>query len=130
MQILKVIASIIIFSASLSFQVQPDKEQIEKGRKLSKSCTNCHGTTAKGATAFPLQRIRQFRTQDWLVKMVYNPAGFMNQNEEAAALFNGKPIMQAFPQFSKSDINAIFDYFDSLPYDPKNYKHRRGWKPL
>lgn len=37
-------------------------------------------------------------------------------------------IMQCFPDLSKKDINAIFDYLDSQPYDPKNYIHRSGWK--
>ena len=112
----------------LAFQ-QPNLKQIEKGRKLAKSCINCHGTI-KGDMAWPLQRIRDYRTQEWLAKMVYNPAGFMYQNEEAAALFKGKSIMQAFPQYSKNDINAILDYFDSLPYNPENYKHRKNWKKI
>lgn len=126
---MKALVTIIFLTFSVAllsfYQKQPDPKQIDRGKQLSKSCTNCHGTT-KGNTAYPLQRIRQYRTKEWIYKFMKNPAGFAAENKEVAAMFSKRGyIMQAFPSLTKADINAILDYLDSLPYDPKEYKHRK-----
>ena len=78
--LITIITSIILLVLIAFTQKQPSKKQIEKGKELSKMCTNCHGTTKK---------------------------------------------ISAFPQLTKSDIDAIYDYLDSLPFDEKEYKHRK-----
>jgi len=57
MKVPQLIILLIFFVGFMSFnQEQPDKKQLERGKKLSKMCTNCHGTTKK-VTAFPTQKI-------------------------------------------------------------------------
>ena len=46
-------------------------------------------------------------------------------NTKAKELFENSYWMPAFPQLTKSDIDAIYDYLDSLPFDEKEYKHRK-----
>lgn len=104
---------------------QNKNKQIEKGKLLATSCTNCHGTT-KAELADPLQRIRKKRTADYIYKLMKNPMKFADENKTAKKVFAKRGLqMPAFPGLSKADINAILDYLDSLPYDPKNYSHRK-----
>lgn len=113
------IAGLFAFS-----QKKLGKEQIEKGRTLAKNCINCHGTTTV-VLAGPLQRIRKFRTADYIYTLMKNPMQFADENATAKKVFDKRGLqMPAFANLSKENINAILDYFDSLPYDPKNYKTR------
>jgi len=99
--------------------------QIAKGKELYKVCVNCHGTT-KGVAAFPLQRIRQVRSMEWIYKMIQDPARFAAENPEAKEVFKKSGyIKPAYPGISKSDIILILNYLDSLPFDSKNYLHRK-----
>ena len=116
--------SCFLTSLSAYSQKQPTKQQLEKGKALAASCINCHGTT-KAVLADPLQRIRKKRTADYIYTLMKNPMQFADENATAKKVFDKRGLqMPAFANLSKEDINAILDYFDSLPYDPKNYKTR------
>ncbi len=116
----------LILSISPIAYAQKKNIQIEKGKQLAASCTNCHGTTQAGI-ADPLQRIRKVRTADYIYKLIKNPMRFADENKTAKKVFAKRGLqMPAFPGLSKADINAILDYLDSLPYDPKNYSHRKN----
>ena len=105
-------------------QQKSSKTQIARGKALYKACVNCHGTT-KGVAAAPLQRIRQVRSMEWIYKMVQNPARFAYENPKAKAVFEKSRYMKpSYPTFTKSEIIAILDYLDSLPFDSRNYSHR------
>ena len=107
-----------------AYSQKPTKQQIEKGKTLAVPCITCHGTTT-AVLADPLQRIRKVRTADYIYKLMKNPMQFADENKTAKKVFAKKGLqMPPFRNLSKADINAIFDYFDSLPYDPKNYKNR------
>lgn len=107
-----------------AYSQKPTKQQPEKGKTLAVPCINCHGTTTAGL-ADPLQRIRKVRTADYIYKLMQNPMQFADENKTAKKVFAKRGLqMPAFPKLSKAEINAIFDYFDSLPYDPNNYKNR------
>ena len=116
---------ICIFVLSLAAYAQkPTKQQLEKGKTLAANCINCHGTTT-AVLADPLQKIRKVRTADYIYKLMQNPMQFADENKTAKKVFAKRGLqMPAFANLSKADIKAIFDYFDSLPYDPKNYKNR------
>ena len=122
--LITIITSIILLVLIAFTQKQPSKKQIEKGKELSKMCTNCHGTTKK-ISAFPIQKIRQYRGKEWVYQIVQNPFKFAVENPKAKELFENSYWMPAFPQLTKSDIDAIYDYLDSLPFDEKEYKHRK-----
>lgn len=124
MTVLRLIIISIVFIGFVSFdQEQPDKKQIERGKTLSKMCTNCHGTTKKVA-AFPIQKIRQYRGKEWAYRIVQNPFKFAAENPKVKQLFERTFMMPAF-KLSKADIDAIYDYLDSLPFDSKEYQHRK-----
>lgn len=121
-----IICCLISFTLIVFSQKKPAKEQLEKGMALSKQCVNCHGTTT-AVLADPLQRIRKVRTADYIYKLMQNPMKFADENATAKKVFAKRGLqMPAFAKLSKADINAILDYFDSLPYDPKNYEYRRS----
>ena len=108
---------ISFFLACLSAysQKKPTKEQLEKGKTLAKNCINCHGTTT-AVLADPLQRIRKVRTADYIYKLMQNPMKFADENVTARKVFAKIGLqMPAFVKLSKEDINAILDYYDSLP---------------
>ncbi len=107
-----------------AYSQKPNKQQLEKGKILAATCITCHGTTT-AVLADPLQRIRKVRTADYIYKLMQNPMQFADKNKTAKKVFAKRGLqMPAFANLSKADINAIFDYLDSLPYDPKNYKTR------
>ncbi len=116
---------ICVFALSLSaFSQKPTKQQLQKGKTLAAACITCHGTTS-AVLADPLQRIRKVRTADYIYKLMQNPMRFTDENKTAKKVFAKRGLqMPAFANLSKADINAIFDYLDSLPYDAKNYKNR------
>ncbi len=105
---------------------QKKKIQFEKGKILAANCINCHGTT-QAILADPLQGIRKKRSADYIYKLMKNPMRFADENKTAKKIFAKRGLqMPAFPALSKADINAILDYLDSLPYDPKNYSFRKS----
>jgi len=105
-------------------QRKPTPEQLKKGEILYISCMHCHGTTT-GALADPLQKIRKFRSARYLYKLMQDPMKFADENKTAKKVFEKRgQQMPAFDYLSKEDIKAIFDYLDSLPYDPVNYRNR------
>jgi len=56
---------------------------------------------------------------------VQNPFKFAGENTKVKELFEKSYWMPAYPQLSKADIDAIYDYLDSLPFDAKGYQHRK-----
>jgi hypothetical protein len=128
--ILRIILIGVLGIGLLAFSAQPKSKNLKKGKELTRWCSNCHGTT-KGGPHHPLQGIRKYRSQDWLMRFMANPVAMASQDPTANAMFKkAGVIMPAYPTLTKEDINAIFDYLDSLPYDARNYGFRRGWKPL
>jgi len=124
------IKAFIFISCSFALGLQayaqkpPTKQQLEKGKTLAAACITCHGTT-NAIVADPLQRIRKFRTADYIYKLMQNPMRFADENKTAKRVFAKRGSqMQAFPKLSNDEINAILDYLDSLPYDKNNYKDR------
>lgn len=109
-------------------QKKPSPEQLKKGETLYISCIHCHGTTT-GALADPLQRIRKVRTADYLYKMMQDPMKFAAENKTAKKVFEKRGLqMPSYDHLSREELKAIFDYLDSLPYDRKNYTHRKRSK--
>jgi len=93
-------------------------------------CYNCHLTTSSG-TGKALQRIREYRTFEYIYSYIMNPAKVVSENPEAKRLVaEAGSMMPAFPQFSKEQIRAMLDYLDSLPFDSNKYSFRKNWKKL
>ena len=111
-----IICFLISFTLIAFPQKQSTKQQLEKGKALAKNCVNCHGTTT-AVLADPLQRIRKVRTADYIYKLMQNPMQFADENATAKKVFAKRGLqMPAFANLSKEDVNAVLDYFDSLPY--------------
>src|SRR5215217_7456434 len=117
--------AILLFGASMSISTvclaQSGKSQLELGKRLYRSCQNCHSN--KSNIAPTLQNVRQIRGKEWVYKFTYNPAGFASSNLEARKLIaKWKVIMPAFPALTKAQINAICDYVDTMPRESKTRK--------
>ncbi|MEP7237723.1 MAG: c-type cytochrome [Ferruginibacter sp.] len=105
-------------------QKQISKQQLEKGKTLAAACITCHATT-EAVLADPLQRIRKIRPAGYIYALMKNPMQFADENKTAKKVFAKRGLqMPAFANLSKAEINAILDYFDSLPYNANNYKDR------
>ena len=114
-----------IAAFSCTAQKTATAQQLEKGKSLATACISCHGTT-QAVLADPLQRIRKIRSADYIYKLMNNPMRFADENKTAKAVFAKRGLqMPTFANLSKDEINAIFDYLDSLPYDSQNYMHRK-----
>lgn len=116
---------LLLLSFTAIAQKKPSAQQIEKGKTLASACISCHGTTT-AVLADPLQRIRKIRSANYLYGLMKNPMRFADENKTAKTVFAKRGLqMPPFANLSKDEINAIFDYLDSLPYDAKNYTHRK-----
>lgn len=125
-KILVVLLAVMITTSGCVAQKKPTAQQLEKGKTLAAVCISCHGTT-HAVLADPLQRIRKIRSTDYLYRLMNNPMRFADENKTAKAVFAKRGLqMPSFSNLSKADINAIFDYLDSLPYDAENYTHRKA----
>jgi mono/diheme cytochrome c family protein len=122
---------LFFFSACINpafAQKRTSPEQLKKGESLYISCIHCHGTTS-GALAYPLQRIRKVRSADYLYKLMQDPMKFAGENKTAKKFFEKRGLqMPSYDHLSREELKAIFDYPDSLPYDPENYTHRKRSK--
>lgn len=107
----------------------PENETTNKilaGERLfQNNCSNCH-KISKDFTGPSLLGITERRTKQWLYEFTRNPSRKINSissdnlyNEEpdyySACLFNKwKPLMMTgFPNFSDSDLDAIYSYIKS-----------------
>ena len=105
-------------------------KRINIGKALYSSCSSCH-LINKNGTGPGLQRIRDYRTPEWIYAFVKNPPLFISQNPEAKILQQEYgSMMPLYPSLTKYDLEAILDYLDSLPYDSNAYGYRRNMKKI
>lgn len=108
-------------SISSTNEDQANNNSNTKGKLLfEQNCQSCHLPT-KALTAPPFQRIRQYKGQNWVYKIVKNNAAFYGKDERIIELTQKyKTGMTGFPNLSNADIDAICDYVDSFPFDPQS----------
>jgi mono/diheme cytochrome c family protein len=119
------------FGGIMGMKKTVEIQNINQGKAIYLShCANCHGTT-KGGVGPGLQKIRLYRTNDYLYRFITNPPKFISENAEANKSYRKyKSMMPLFPQMPMEVINLMLNYLDTLPYDSNNYIERRNWKKL
>ncbi|MDQ2752305.1 MAG: c-type cytochrome, partial [Bacteroidota bacterium] len=85
---------------------------------FSQNCASCHAVN-KRLTGPALAGVTQrgpWKDRTELHAWVHNPAGFMKTNTYTAGLYKEYQVMmQAFPQLSDKEIDAIIDYTKTVP---------------
>jgi cytochrome c551/c552 len=109
----------------------PSKETISSGRVLFKeNCSACH-SPEKWIIGPPFQRIREANGLDWSISWVKSSQRLIKKRDTNALyiFYSWKKMMQPdFPNLSKKEIENIFDFVDSYPFDSTNYEHRKESK--
>ncbi len=95
------------------------KAQAQNGQALfSSNCASCHAVH-KRLTGPALEGVEQrgpWKDKAQIHAWVHNPAGYMKTNTYTAGLYKEYQVMmQAFPQLSDKDIDAIIDYTKTVP---------------
>lgn len=102
-----------------------------KGKILfEKNCSPCHGVD-KTLVAPPFQRIREANGLDWSISWVKGGQKLIKQRDTNAVyiFYCWNKLMQPdFPNLSRNEIESIFDYVDSYPFDSSKYEHRKNSK--
>jgi len=120
---------------------EPAKEQevinenslanLNKGKILfEKNCSSCHGVN-KTLVAPPFQRIRDANGLDWSISWVKGGQKLIKQRDTNALyiFYAWNMLVQPdFPNLSNKEIESIFDYVDSYPFDSTTYAFRMNSK--
>ena len=88
-----------------------DKAQIEHGKKVyaDQKCSVCHSIAGKGNVKGPLDDVGSRLTDDQIREWMVNPAEMTKKTKAER-----KPLMRAYPNLSKSDLDAVIAYMSSL----------------
>ena len=87
-----------------------------EGKKLfEKNCSVCHKLGGGKLVGPELVGVTQIRDREWLVKFIHDSKALIESGDPIAVQVfeeNNKIPMQAFPNLSDSEVNAIIDYID------------------
>lgn len=101
---------------------------LKKGKILfEKNCSPCHGVD-KTLVAPPFQRIREANGLDWSISWVKGGQKLIKQRDTNAVyiFYCWNMLVQPdFPNLSRNEIESIFDYVDSYPFDSTEYAFRK-----
>lgn len=88
-----------------------DKAQIEHGMKVyaDQKCSVCHSIAGKGNVKGPLDDVGGRLTDDQIREWMVNPAEMTKKTKAER-----KPLMRAYPNLSKPDLDAVIAYMSSL----------------
>jgi cytochrome c len=104
---------------------------IDSGRKLFEmNCSSCHAPQ-RTLVGPPFQRIREANGLAWSLAWVRNSQGMIKQRDTNALyiFYRWEMLVQVdFPSLSNKEIESIFDYVDSYPFDSVRYEHRKFTK--
>jgi len=83
------------------------------------NCASCHQVTKRlvGPALAEVEERGPWSDRKQLYAWIHNPARYMKSEPYTAGLFKeyGGIMMQAFPNLSEKDIDAILDYIKSFP---------------
>jgi hypothetical protein len=103
----------------------------DSGRRLFEmNCSSCHAPQ-RTLVAPPFQRIREANGLEWSLSWVRNSQGMIKQRDTNALyiFYCWNMLVQVdFPSLSNKEIESIFDYVDSYPFDSSKYEHRKPTK--
>jgi mono/diheme cytochrome c family protein len=88
-----------------------DKAQIDHGMKVyvDQKCSVCHSIAGKGNAKGPLDDVGSRLTADQIREWTVNPAEMTKKTKAER-----KPLMRAYPNLPKGDLDALVAYLLSL----------------
>ena len=99
---------VLAFAATAAGQ---DAARIEKGKQVytAQKCQTCHSVQGVGNKKGELDSVGAHLTQDEIRQWIVD-APAMTAKTKAAR----KPVMKAYPNIAKDDLDALVDYLSSL----------------
>ncbi|MFA7361599.1 MAG: cytochrome c [Candidatus Kapaibacterium sp.] len=87
-----------------------DKKLVSEGQVLfQKKCTTCHGLDQKKIGS-ALRGITKRRTPEWIMNMMLNPDGMINENKAAKELFEEMKVRMNPQDVNETDARKILEY--------------------
>lgn len=87
-----------------------DKKLVSEGQVLfQKKCTTCHGLDQKSIGS-ALRGITKRRTPEWIMNMMLNPDGMINENKAAKELFEEMKVRMNPQDVNETDARKILEY--------------------
>ena len=108
MRVAAILGILACTAAGVSAQ---DKAQVDRGMKVyaDQKCSICHSIDAKGNAKGPLDAVGTKLKAEELREWIVNPAEMTKKTKAER-----KPMMRAFPNLAKEDLDAIVAYMASL----------------
>ncbi len=87
-----------------------DKKLVSEGQVLfQKKCTTCHALDQKRIGS-ALRGITKRRTPEWIMNMMLNPDGMINENKAAKELFEEMKVRMNPQDVNETDARKILEY--------------------
>lgn len=87
-----------------------DKSMASQGQELfQRKCTTCHSLDKK-LVGSALRGITKKRTPEWIMNMMLNPDGMINENKTARELFEDMKVRMNPRDVNESDARKILEY--------------------
>lgn len=87
-----------------------DKSMASQGQELfQRKCMTCHSLDRK-LVGSALRGITKKRTPEWIMNMMLNPDGMINENKTARELFEDMKVRMNPRDVNESDARKILEY--------------------
>lgn len=87
-----------------------NQTMVQEGQELfQKKCSTCHRIDQK-LIGSALKGITGRRTPEWIMNMILNPDGMINENKAAGELFEKYKVRMAPGSVSEQDARKILEY--------------------
>ncbi|MCI0472258.1 MAG: cytochrome c [Ignavibacteria bacterium] len=87
-----------------------DRNMVQEGEDLfRKKCSTCHRIDRK-LIGSALKGITERRTPEWIMNMILNPDGMINENKAAKELFESYKVRMAPESVSEQEARKILEY--------------------
>lgn len=87
-----------------------DKNMVSQGQELfQRKCMTCHSLDKK-LVGSALRGITKKRTPEWIMNMMLNPDGMINENKTAKELFEDMKVRMNPKDVNETDARKILEY--------------------
>ena len=102
---------VIVALALIVLTGSPAVAQTDQGVKVyaAQKCAICHSIAGVGNKKFPLDGVGTKLTADQIREWIVDPVAAAKKANSTA-----KPVMKAYPNLPKADLDAIVAYMQSL----------------
>jgi cytochrome c len=87
-----------------------DQKMVSDGKELfAQKCSTCHRLDEK-LIGTPLRGITKRRSPEWIMNMMLNPDGMIQENEEARKLFEKIKVRMSPQNMNEESARKILEY--------------------